>query len=103
MILAIDIGNTNIVVGCIDEKKTIFIERLSTIKNKMEIEYALDIKVIFEIHGVEVRELEGAIISSVVPQITGLVKDACEKIINKKAMVVGPGIKTGLNLSLIHI
>lgn len=100
MILAIDIGNTNIVVGCIDEKKTIFIERLSTIKNKMEIEYALDIKGIFEIHGVEVRGLEGAIISSVVPQITGLVKDACEKIINKKAMVVGPGIKTGLNIMI---
>lgn len=66
----------------------------------MEIEYALDIKGIFEIHGVEVRELEGAIISSVVPQITGLVKDACEKIINKKAMVVGPGIKTGLNIMI---
>lgn len=100
MILAIDIGNTNIVVGCIDEKKTIFIERLSTIKNKMEIEYALDIKGIFEIHDVDVREVEGAIISSVVPQITGIIGSACEKIINKKAMVVGPGIKTGLNIMI---
>lgn len=100
MILAIDIGNTNIVVGCIDEKKTIFIERLSTIKNKMEVEYALDIKGIFEIHGIDAKKLEGAIISSVVPQITGIVKDACEKIINKKVMVVGPGIKTGLNIMI---
>lgn len=100
MILAIDIGNTNIVVGCIDEKKTIFIERLSTIKNKMEIEYALDIKGILEIHGVDARNLEGAIIGSVVPQITGIVKDACEKIINGKVMVVGPGIKTGLNIMI---
>lgn len=100
MILAIDIGNTNIVVGCIDEKRTIFIERLSTIKNKMEIEYALDIKGIFEIHDVDVRKVEGAIISSVVPQITGIIGDACEKVINKKAMVVGPGIKTGLNIMI---
>ena len=100
MILAIDIGNTNIVVGCIDEKKTIFIERLSTIKNKMEIEYALDIKGIFEIHDVDAREVEGAIISSVVPQITEIIGSACEKIINKKAMIVGPGIKTGLNIMI---
>lgn len=100
MILAIDIGNTNIVVGCIDEKKTIFIERLATIKNKMEIEYALDIKGIFELHGVDVRKMEGAIISSVVPQVTEIVKNACEKIINRKAMVVGPGIKTGLNIMI---
>ena len=100
MILAIDIGNTNIVVGCIDEKKTIFIERLSTIKNKMEIEYALDIKGIFEIHDVDAREVEGAIISSVVPQITEIIGGACEKIINKKAMIVGPGIKTGLNIMI---
>lgn len=100
MILAVDIGNTNIVVGCIDEEKTFFIERLSTIKNKMEVEYALDIKGIFEIHGIDAKKLEGAIISSVVPQITGIVKDACEKIINKKVMVVGPGIKTGLNIMI---
>lgn len=100
MILAIDIGNTNIVVGCIDEEKTIFIERLSTIKNKMEIEYALDIKGIFEIHHVDVRNVEGAIISSVVPQITGIIGNACEKVINRKAMVVGPGIKTGLNIMI---
>lgn len=100
MILAIDIGNTNIVVGCIDEEKTIFIERLSTIKNKMEVEYALDIKGIFEIHGIDAKKLEGAIISSVVPQITGIVREACEKIINKKVMVVGPGIKTGLNIMI---
>ena len=44
MILAIDIGNTNIVLGCVDDNKTYFIERLSTIKTKMELEYAIDIK-----------------------------------------------------------
>ena len=44
MILAIDIGNTNIVVGCIDDKKTYFIERLSTVRTKTELEYAVDLK-----------------------------------------------------------
>ena len=50
MILAIDIGNTNIVLGCVDDNKTYFIERLSTIKTKMELEYAIDIKTILDIH-----------------------------------------------------
>ena len=51
MILAIDIGNTNIVLGCVDDNKTYFIERLSTIKTKMELEYAIDIKMVLDIHG----------------------------------------------------
>ena len=44
MILAIDIGNTNIVVGCIDDQKTYFIERLATVRTKTELEYAVDLK-----------------------------------------------------------
>ena len=74
MILAIDIGNTNIVLGCVDDNKTYFIERLSTIKTKMELEYAIDIKMVLDIHGIKPEKLEGAIISSVVPQITYVVK-----------------------------
>lgn len=98
MILAIDIGNTNIVVGCIDEEKTYFIERLSTVKTKTEAEYAIDIKTILEIHGLKSTEIEGAIVSSVVPQITRIVKEAAEKIVRKEALVVGPGVKNGLNI-----
>lgn len=98
MILAIDIGNTNIVVGCIDEEKTYFIERLSTVKTKTEAEYAIDIKTILEIHGLKSTEIEGAIVSSVVPQITRVVKEAAEKIVRKEALVVGPGVKNGLNI-----
>ena len=61
MILAIDIGNTNIVLGCVDDNKTYFIERLSTIKTKMELEYAIDIKMVLDIHGIKPEKLEGAI------------------------------------------
>ena len=59
MILAIDIGNTNIVLGCVDDNKTYFIERLSTIKTKMELEYAIDIKMVLDIHGIKPEKLEG--------------------------------------------
>ncbi len=98
MILAIDIGNTNIVIGCVDDEKTYFIERLSTIKTKMELEYAIDIRMVLDIHGVRPEDLDGAIVGSVVPQITGIVKRAAEKIIGKETKVIGPGLKTGLNI-----
>lgn len=53
MILAIDIGNTNIVVGCIDDKKTYFIERLATVRTKTELEYAVDLKTLLEIYHIK--------------------------------------------------
>ena len=98
MILAIDIGNTNIVIGCIDKKKTYFIERLSTVRTKTELEYAIDIKTVLDIYQIDYDAIEGGIISSVVPQITNIAKLAAEKIIKKNVMVLGPGIKTGLNI-----
>ena len=100
MILAIDIGNTNIVVGCIDDLKTYFIERLSTNRTKTELEYAVDLKNVLDIYHIKKTEIEGCIISSVVPQITNIVKLAAEKILKKNAIVLGPGVKTGLNIMM---
>ena len=102
MILAIDIGNTNIVLGCMDGKKRYFTERLSTNKTKMEMEYAIDIRMIMDINGVSPEEIEGAIISSVVPPLTKIIQEALYKIIKKEALVVGPGIKNGMNLLMDH-
>ncbi len=102
MILAIDIGNTNIVLGCMDGKKRYFTERLSTNKTKMEMEYAIDIKMIMDINGVSPEDIEGAIISSVVPPLTKILQEALYKIIKKEAIVVGPGIKNGMNLLMDH-
>ena len=82
MILAIDVGNTNIVVGCIDDLKTYFIERLSTNRTKTELEYAVDLKNVLDIYHIKKTEIEGCIISSVVPQITNIVKLAAEKILS---------------------
>ena len=98
MILAIDIGNTNIVIGCIDKERTYFIERLSTVRTKTELEYAIDIKTVLDIYEINYEEIEGGIISSVVPQITNIAKLAAEKIIKKEVLVLGPGVKTGLNI-----
>ena len=102
MILTIDIGNTNIVVGCIDDQKTYFIERLSTVRTKTELEYAVDLKTVLDIYHIKGTDIEGCIISSVVPQITNTAKLAAEKILKKEVMVLGPGVKTGLNILMDH-
>ena len=98
MILAIDIGNTNIVVGCIDEVMIYVTERLSTVHTKTELEYVVDLKTVLDIYHIKRTDIEGCIISSVVPQITDIAKLAAEKILKKEVMVLGPGVKTGLNI-----
>lgn len=100
MILAIDMGNTNIVIGCIEGNKILFDERMSTDLSKTALEYAIGIKTILELHDIDHYDIDGAIISSVVPPLVNVVTAAVEKIIEKKPMVVGPGIKTGLNILL---
>lgn len=98
MILAIDIGNSNIVVGGLTEDATIFIERLSTDCEKTELEYAIDLKNILEIHKVPWESIEGSILSSVVPPVSSTIRQAVEKLLGQTPLLVGPGIKTGLNL-----
>ena len=100
MLLTADIGNTNIVIGCINGKDCEFVERLSTVRTKTELEYAIDIKNVLDIYHIKRTDLEGGIISSVVPQITTAVKLAVEKILKKEPLVVGAGIKTGLNIRI---
>ncbi len=100
MILVLDIGNTNIVVGCLDEKQTYFVSRLATDRNKTEDEYAIQLKNILELYDVTPTELAGSIISSVVPPITSAIKSATTKLIKKTPLIVGPGIKTGLNIKI---
>ena len=98
MILAIDIGNTNIVVGCFDKDKVLFVERVSTDNTKTELEYAISLKNVLEIYDIKPSSVDGGIISSVVPPLTNVLKASAEKIISGEVLVVGPGIKTGLNI-----
>ena len=99
MLLAIDAGNTNIVLGCFDkENQILFRERLSTNQSATALEYAAGIKTALEMHGIDKNLIDDAIISSVVPSITATLKSAVKKYTGKKVMVVGAGIKTGLNI-----
>lgn len=100
MVLTIDIGNSNIVIGCSRDNKILFVERLSTNTTATELEYAISFKNVLELYGINPAEMDGAIISSVVPNITNVIKRAINKIIHKDAMVVGPGIKTGLKIMI---
>ncbi len=98
MILAIDIGNSNIVMGCADGKRILFRERASTNQSATDLEYAATIKLALDMHGINKEYIDGAIISSVVPSVTNSLKRAVKKIIGVNAKVVGPGIKTGLKI-----
>ena len=69
MILAIDVGNTNIIIGVIDAKKTYFVERITTTIGKPNLEYAVALKSILEIYHIAPDQLDGAIVSSVVPPL----------------------------------
>ncbi len=101
MILAIDAGNTNIVFGGVEKDgTTAFLCRISTDKNKTEDEYAVQLKILIELNGASADIFEGGIISSVVPQLTPILKKAAEKVTEKIPLIVGPGIKTGLNIMI---
>ena len=91
-------GNTNIVIGCVDEEKVLFEERLATDLSKTELEYVVIFKTVLELYGIEKEKVTGAIISSVVPQLVNIIKSAVYKLIKVEPMVVGPGVKTGLNI-----
>ncbi|MBQ7900738.1 MAG: type III pantothenate kinase [Clostridia bacterium] len=98
MILAIDIGNTNIVMGCCENGKISFRERLSTNHSATSLEYAALFKTAFEMHTIDYKGICGAIVSSVVPSVTSVVKAAVKQLVGVDAMVVGPGLKTGLSI-----
>lgn len=98
MILAVDIGNSNIVLGGIQDEKIAFEARLRTDPTKTSDEYCIDIKMILDVYGFGRQDVEGAIIASVVPQVLNSIKTALKKLTGKTALVVGPGLKTGLNI-----
>lgn len=99
MILAVDIGNTNIVIGGIQDDIR-FVARLRTEPTKTSDEYSIDLKMILDINHVELESIEGAIIASVVPQVLNSIKTALKKLTGHNALVVGPGVKTGLNIKV---
>ena len=100
MILVVDIGNSNVVLGGVRDEQIVFEARVRTDVTKTSDEYCIDLKNILDIYGVNVQEVEGAIIASVVPQVLNTFQTAIRKLTGKKALVVGPGLKTGLNIAI---
>lgn len=98
MLLAIDIGNTNLVIGCIKDDEILFKARIATDRLRTSDQYGVEIKNMLEAYGARIQDIEDCIISSVVPPVFNSVKTGVMKIIGKEPMVVGPGLKTGLNI-----
>ena len=100
MILALDVGNTNVVAGCIEDGKILNVFRFQTETDRTDIEYAVKIRQMLEIYGIEGKNFQGAIISSVVPPVTAALCSAVKILTGCECLVVGPGVKTGMNVRI---
>ena len=100
MILTIDIGNTNILLGCFKGNELVFRERISSKREATDLEYAAMIKTALDMYTLTPQQIDGAIMASVVPTITNTLKRAIEKLIGIETLVVGPGIKSGLSIRI---
>jgi type III pantothenate kinase len=100
MLLAIDIGNTNVVIGGIRDGKISFEARVATDHIKTSDQYAVDIKNVLSLFEVKAEDIQDCIISSVVPPVFNSIRTGVVKVIGKAPIVVGPGIKTGLNIQM---
>ena len=100
MILTVDVGNTNIVLSVYDQEQRLFTSRMATQASKMEDEYAVDMMNLFRLYGCESASFEGAILSTVVPQLVGVLRRAIDRVCSCRVYVVSSGIKTGLNIKL---
>lgn len=100
MILAIDVGNTNIVLGCIRDGEILFEARMATDRIKTSDQYCAELKTMLELFGVAPGNVEGTIISSVVPLVQQVLERAVARLTGKPCLTVGPGLKTGLNIRI---
>lgn len=100
MILAIDMGNTNIVIGCLDDEKIYFEERMATDHSKTELEYYVLFKTVLELYQIQNADITGAIISSVVPPLVNVIKAAVKKLIGMEPYIVSTDLNIGLDIHM---
>ncbi len=100
MILAVDVGNTQIVLGALeaDSGEIRFTAQLSSNRSQTADEYAVLLHSLFVLNRFDLGQVEGCILSSVVPGITPLLRQALEKLFGRRVLIVGAGVKTGLNI-----
>ena len=100
MVLVVDIGNTNIVLGVYENEELMFTARIATNKEKTADEYSVILKGIFALNDVVPKQIQGIIISSVVPPLTSIFENSLSRFTQAKMLVVGPGIKTGFTIKI---
>lgn len=100
MFLALDVGNTNMVLGGFLGDELKFVSRIETQPNKMADEYKITIESVFGIYGYSKEDFNGVMISSVVPQLVSPLKQALNELLNCKVHVISAGVKTGLNIKI---
>jgi type III pantothenate kinase len=98
LILVVDVGNTNIVLGLYKEKELIHHWRLSTNRAATSDEYGMMVYNLFGYADIKLEQVRGVIISSVVPPLIFALESMCKQYFHKTPYIVGPGIKTGLNV-----
>lgn len=100
MILTVDIGNSNIVLGGVRGHEILFQARMVTDSIKTSDQYCAELKTMLELFEVKSGDVEGSIVSSVVPPVLNSIRTALWKLTGKVCLVVGPGIRTGLNIQI---
>lgn len=100
MLLALDIGNTNITIGVFDGEKLCLQARMATDTTKTGDQYAIELMNLFGLYRIELKDFTGAILSSVVPQIERPIRSAVQTLTGLTPLMIGPGIKTGINIAI---
>ena len=100
MILTIDVGNTNVVLGCVEDGVVVSRSRLATNTSDLPNDYAMKLRQSFAFDSIDYHEFEGAILSSVVPQVNRAIRSAVRKLTGLECIIVGAGIKTGVNVKI---
>ncbi len=100
MLLAIDIGNTNITLGAFEGDELRFTSRLATDTSRTEDQYAIEMKITLELYGIKPSQIDGAVIGSVVPHITRYIANGVKRLFGFEPLILGPGVKTGLNIMI---
>ena len=98
MLLVIDVGNTNIVLGAYEGDDLLYDWRIATSKDRTSDEYGMLVEQILNHNGIKIEELNHVIISSVVPSLMHTLSAMCIKYLQIEPLIVGPGVKTGMNI-----
>ncbi len=96
MLLAVDLGNTNVVLGLYEQEKLVQTFRVATVRSRTEDEYAVLLQQLLSLRQLQTKAVSAAIIASVVPQLTDVMVSAIRQAVGREPLIVGPGLKTGM-------